>query len=311
MELGEKLKSLRTSAGLTQARLAEAVEVAPRTISKWENGLEEPTLSDIRKLCKALGCKKSDLVEETEEKPVRKVKTVEAKPVVIEKKVGKLEKNKQSYLKGLATAGAVISKIVRILTYIGIGCLAFCVVFVPIILGSFDIIGGNTIKINGVEETIVLEPTDETKYTIRIDDKEETIDLNFSNKLVSDFLNDYSKTKAICLIEVSLIITIAGMLITSFILKNTEKLFNNVQDGHVFTEDNAVILRNVGYLIIASFVIPFLAGIVPNSVMGTNFGEDFSLVDVISILAIFALSYIFEYGSAIQEDSKSVIYDED
>ena len=38
MDIGQKLKSARTSAGLTQEEVAEALGVSRQTISNWENG---------------------------------------------------------------------------------------------------------------------------------------------------------------------------------------------------------------------------------------------------------------------------------
>ncbi len=38
MEIGEKLKNYRTSAGMAQEQLAEEINVSRQTISNWENG---------------------------------------------------------------------------------------------------------------------------------------------------------------------------------------------------------------------------------------------------------------------------------
>ena len=39
MDIGQKLKHARTSAGLTQEGVAEALGVSRQTISNWENGV--------------------------------------------------------------------------------------------------------------------------------------------------------------------------------------------------------------------------------------------------------------------------------
>ena len=46
----ENLKSLRQELGLTQKQLAEKVNVSKGMISFWENGIHEPTLSNLIRL---------------------------------------------------------------------------------------------------------------------------------------------------------------------------------------------------------------------------------------------------------------------
>lgn len=44
------LKACRINAGLTQVQLADAIGVTPLTISNWELGKTEPSLSCLRKI---------------------------------------------------------------------------------------------------------------------------------------------------------------------------------------------------------------------------------------------------------------------
>ena len=48
--------------GLTLEKLADLVNLHINTIFRWENGLREPKASDIKKLCAALECTESDLL---------------------------------------------------------------------------------------------------------------------------------------------------------------------------------------------------------------------------------------------------------
>ena len=51
----EKIRTLRTSAGLTQQQLADKLGIAKARISEWENGKVEPlykTMMEIIKICK-------------------------------------------------------------------------------------------------------------------------------------------------------------------------------------------------------------------------------------------------------------------
>lgn len=53
-QLGNRLKSLRTDAGLTQAELAEQVGVSRKTINTVENGIFVPSTLLALKLARAL-----------------------------------------------------------------------------------------------------------------------------------------------------------------------------------------------------------------------------------------------------------------
>ena len=295
MELGEKIKKYRLKAGLTQAKLGEKLAIEPRAISRWENGLAVPSATDMRKLCKALDVDKEELVD-----PPKSVKKNVPKAA--------LDKTKQNYLKGITCAVAIIAKILRVLVYVGMGALVVCVILIPVFFNSFDI-QGHTISIKGFEDRIELINVGETSYKVKMGDKEEIVDLEISTKNIDYILDNYSKTRIICLSEVAAIISIASLLLLSYILASVEKLARNIGNGKAFTMDNALLLRNIGYLMIAIIVVPFLAGIVPNAVMDTHFGENFGLVNVIEILIVFALSYLFEYGSALAKNSDIVLYD--
>lgn len=51
---GEKLKRIRTAAGMSQQELADKAGVSQDAISKWEMGTREPLISAVKKLCDAL-----------------------------------------------------------------------------------------------------------------------------------------------------------------------------------------------------------------------------------------------------------------
>ena len=50
MELGNKIKTLRLKAGLTQEKLADELNVSFQTVSKWENNVCAPDISMLPKL---------------------------------------------------------------------------------------------------------------------------------------------------------------------------------------------------------------------------------------------------------------------
>jgi transcriptional regulator with XRE-family HTH domain len=49
------LAAARVNAKLTQRELAEKLEVSQTTINNWENGVSEPSLSQLRKISELSG----------------------------------------------------------------------------------------------------------------------------------------------------------------------------------------------------------------------------------------------------------------
>ena len=50
-DYGNKIAELRNANKMTQAQLGEQLNVTSQAVSKWENGLSEPDIESIRKLC--------------------------------------------------------------------------------------------------------------------------------------------------------------------------------------------------------------------------------------------------------------------
>lgn len=62
--VGDNIRRERKAAGLTQERLAEASDLAPRVIQKIEAGQITILISTLRRLRKAIGCRYDQLMPE-------------------------------------------------------------------------------------------------------------------------------------------------------------------------------------------------------------------------------------------------------
>ena len=67
MTLGEKLRSARKSAALTQEQLAEKLMVSRQAITKWESDKGMPDIENLRRLSKLLGVSLDYLLDDGEE----------------------------------------------------------------------------------------------------------------------------------------------------------------------------------------------------------------------------------------------------
>ena len=66
MKLDEKLVSLRKKKGITQAELAETVQVSRQAVSKWESGGSLPSTENLRALSRLYGVPMDYLLNEEE-----------------------------------------------------------------------------------------------------------------------------------------------------------------------------------------------------------------------------------------------------
>lgn len=83
MKFNEKLKYFREKKGYTQEDLASELLISRQSISKWENGINEPDLETIKKLCQIFDCSLAELIDDDKQ-------VVSSKEVKVEKKKKKL-----------------------------------------------------------------------------------------------------------------------------------------------------------------------------------------------------------------------------
>ena len=62
MELKESLKSLRQEKAVTQQQLAKKLNISLKTVSHWETGYTEPSISQLILLADFYGVSLDDLV---------------------------------------------------------------------------------------------------------------------------------------------------------------------------------------------------------------------------------------------------------
>jgi transcriptional regulator with XRE-family HTH domain len=63
--IGKNLAAVRKRQGLTQATVAERVDVDAETISRFERGTVTPGIGTLERLCSVLGCSWTDILEGT------------------------------------------------------------------------------------------------------------------------------------------------------------------------------------------------------------------------------------------------------
>ena len=95
MTLGEKLKSARKCAGLTQEQLADKLLVSRQAVAKWESDKGMPDIDNLRRLSKLLGVSIDYLLENGEQidlSVMREAIDLDAHPYHTKKQGGKWTK---------------------------------------------------------------------------------------------------------------------------------------------------------------------------------------------------------------------------
>lgn len=67
MTLDKKLAHLRKKGGLSQAEVAEKLDVSRQAVSRWESGESRPSTENIQALCKLYHLQMESLLDDSEE----------------------------------------------------------------------------------------------------------------------------------------------------------------------------------------------------------------------------------------------------
>ncbi|MBQ7031218.1 MAG: helix-turn-helix domain-containing protein [Bacilli bacterium] len=297
MKFGDNLRQIRKNKNMSQEQLAEKVNVTRQSVSKWENGESYPEMNNILELCKIFNCKLNDLVH-TDMTDISSLDTEIVMNVV------KFNEKKQKEVKALSNIISLIGKIGAIILKVAIPFIIFAMLLVPYVVNNVEI------KNNEIAfKTDNIKIIDENKIEIH-DIVVGEFDIEDESYDVIELLENNSNTKIIGYIEIALVFLLIDIIIMIIILSYVEKLFNNIKDNNTpFTLDNVKFIKNISYLMIALIIITPLSDIIINLLLGVSEGNSpFELMNILEILIIFSMSYIFEYGYEMQKDSKARMY---
>ncbi len=66
MQIGEKIKNYRKTAGLTQEQVADYLDVSTPAVNKWEKGASDPSTSNLLTLAKLFNTTAEELLREVQ-----------------------------------------------------------------------------------------------------------------------------------------------------------------------------------------------------------------------------------------------------
>ncbi len=301
MKFGDNLRKLRKYKKISQEELAEKVNVSRQSVSKWETGDAYPEMNNILELCKIFKCNINDLVNDS-------IIDMDSLDEDVKMSVVKFKKEQQSKMKGLSKAISIIAKVCRIFVFIGIGLVGISMLVVPFIVNSFDV-NENEISFKWSNDKIVITETAKDvsiKYKDMVIADESEISTLMKIKEVFD---NNSKIMIIGYVECGFAILIVTLVLGSFTFNHLGQLFNNIYVGDTpFTLENVEHIKRMAYYLISLIALPYLGGSIFEILMGINLNVQFELFDLIQILFLFSMAYIFQYGYLIQIDSNGKMY---
>lgn len=160
----------------------------------------------------------------------------------------------------------------------------------------------------------------DTQYSYEISDNEITISEgnSFIGKIsvdsttdLEEYLSEGLSTYHLVSAEVIVICLTIALVLIYLLLDKLEKLFINIHNGDTpFTLENVQYVKQIALFLALSILFSFVSGIIFEMVTKIDMGVELEAMDIIYVLIVFSLSYIFEYGYEIQLDSAGRIYDE-
>ena len=309
MKFGENLYNLRKANKMSQDKLAEKMNVSRQSVSKWENGESYPEMEKIMKLCNIFHCKINDLVHED-------MVDLDSLDEDIKMSVVKFKKEKQRKIKGISKAIYILARIGKIALTIAIPIMLLLIIITPIFISNIEL-RDNTIVFNGerIDNKITIteeKSSDNITLKLKVNDivvadakEQETI------LQMKSVLENNSKGKIITFLELGYLFFMICLVLYRMTLSRLEKLFVNINEGDTpFTLENVRYIKQMAFLLIASIIFPNISEILFELILRSDLGIRFELFDVVQILFLFGMSYIFEYGYELQQDTKAKMYGE-
>lgn len=216
-----------------------------------------------------------------------------------------MEETRNKRIMVLAKSLHIITKICRIFMVLGVVCMLFGIIIVPILTAN--------IKVDTTKQT--LEVFDQKMLYIMTEDKVIINDGNNSFEItkkdevkafneVIDYLENKDTIKVIVAIELALVFGVSVVCLTYLAFRTIDQVFLNISSKEkIFLKENSEYMINTAKYMIAVIIVSLVASIVTGIAFDTDIRFNISLSNVITVIVLYFLAYIFEYGHELEEKS--------
>lgn len=219
----------------------------------------------------------------------------------------KLEENKQKKLNIFSKIIYIVAKIVKIATIIGAISMIITAIVIPIISSKIKYennalnIKESNFKIIRQDEEIKIIQNNVVLFSEDIGDSD----------LLDQIHNEISTIglkNIVIFLEIAVISLTIILVLLYFVFNYVEKIFRNIHDNDSpFTKENAEYIRNVAYFLIALFIVPIITDLIANMFVNGKLNININFGDIVYILIVYSMSYIFEYGYKLEESKNEIL----
>lgn len=210
-----------------------------------------------------------------------------------------LKKDEQKNYKVLCSVVYILAKIFRIALMIFLPFLILSMVFIPIVFKRFEV-SANILKFDDV--SIIIR---DNGISAKLGDTVHTVNCNTNEfDRVMTFLTNNSKGTIIFRFELSLLMLVTIVILAIYWLNYLELLFANFMVSKTpFTKENTDYMFKI-----AVYSLGLKVACLCFSLVGV-FTKCFISVNVLAIVVMFAVYYIFKYATQMQEITNTKICD--
>lgn len=220
----------------------------------------------------------------------------------------KVTDKQKKYLIIINKVLAVLAKIAKIFVMIAIPFVVITMITFAVFVNKIDI-SKNQIKMDDIGFVLNIEKNNNLVVRFN-DDDVQTITSSELVDNIQSVINNHSKTELLVLSEVGMIIIIVDLVLMIMILNSLEKLFKNLfKKGTPFIMENVLFIKKAAYLMLATVLLSWITGIIFELILGLDLNVSLEISNIIEVLFLFSIAYIFQYGCQIQAESQTRLYD--
>ena len=184
------------------------------------------------------------------------------------------------------------------------------IVFTPVVVKNITI-KDNTISIFNIK--VDYEPSEDGVYLLY--DGYRFGELTAKEKLEFDGivaeLSNSDMPRSFGIIELAAIVGAATTFLLYFIFTYVHDVFYDIYYKDTpFTKENSDRINKIAYLAMISVIISFVADVI-SSLLFDNSMVNFNLKEVLLVIVLYVVVYVFDYACILQTQSKTKIYNEE
>ena len=220
----------------------------------------------------------------------------------------KVTDKQKKYLIIINKVLAVLAKIAKIFVMIAIPFVVITMITFAVFVNKIDI-SKNQIKMDDIGFALNIDKNNNLVVRFN-DDDVQTITSSELVDNIQSVINNHSKTGLLVLSEVGMIIIIADLVLMIMVLNSLEKLFKNLFNKDTpFIMENVLFIKKAAYLMLATVLLSWITGIIFELILGLDLNVSLEISNIIEVLFLFSIAYIFQYGCQIQAESQTRLYD--